>query len=48
MVGGAKDKKIRVYVFFDGEDDNCFSNNVGIDASYSVTVNFAVAAAAEA
>ena len=46
MVGGATDKRIKVYVFFDGEDKNCFSNNVDINVSYSVTVNFAVAAAA--
>ena len=48
MEGGKADKKIKVYVFFDGEDENCFSNNADIGASYSVTVNFAVAAAAEA
>ena len=34
--------EVKVYIFFDGENENCKTNNV-TDANYDVTVNFTVA-----
>ncbi len=44
---GSKDnpynaRLISVYVYFDGEDANCKSNNIIVDQSYSVNVHFSV------
>ena len=33
----------KIYVFFDGENESCFTNNVEVSSSYSVTVTFSVA-----
>ena len=37
----------KVFVFFDGENENCFTNNVNVDSAYSVNVTFSLVAKAE-
>ena len=34
----------KVFVFFDGENENCFTNNVNVDSAYSVKVTFSLVA----
>ncbi len=44
MSSKADDTRIGVYVYFDGEDAHCFSNNANNLYDYKVNVTFAVAA----
>ena len=34
----------KVFVFFDGENKNCFTNNVNVESAYSVNVTFSLVA----
>ena len=34
----------KVFVFFDGENENCFTNNVNVESAYSVNVTFSLVA----
>ena len=41
-----KEVSAKVFVFFDGENTNCFTNNVNVDSAYSVNVTFSLVAKA--